>query len=90
MAEIMVARESYATEVNGERHSITKGVTRADADHPVVKQNPDYWEPIDATVHLKVARNQRVEQATRAPGEQREQRDAAPRPPSPARAKSAR
>lgn len=88
MPNIMVARESYATEVNGERHSIVKGITRADADHPVVKQNPDYWEPLDKTVHLRVPRrSSRVEQATRAPGEQRG--DDAARAPT-TRAKSGR
>lgn len=63
---ILVARESGCCEVNGEQLVFVKGVTRIRAGHPLAKLVPDYFEPIDESVHYD-----EIEQATRAPGEKR-------------------
>lgn len=64
-AEVYVARESGASEVKGEVYTFTKGITRVRAGHPLLKAVPDYFEPVDDSVHYD------LEQATASPGEKR-------------------
>lgn len=65
MADILIATETFTTEVDGVPQVIQKGVTRVRAGHPLAEQNPDYFEPADRHIHFD------VEQATKAPGEKR-------------------
>jgi hypothetical protein len=62
---ILVAKESFSTELDGIPQSIVRGVTRVDSKHPLAKQNPEYFEPVDERVHFE------VEKATKAPGEKK-------------------
>lgn len=64
-AEILVAKESFSTEINGVPEAIIAGVTRVRANHPLAKQNPEYFEPIEERVHFD------VEEAVQAPGAKR-------------------
>ena len=63
--EILVAKESFASEVDGELYTVNAGVTRVHGDHPLAKANPDFFEPVDQSVSYD------VEQATASPGEKR-------------------
>lgn len=49
MAEILVASQDAAVTVGDVPHVLVKGVTLADARHPMVTGYPDLWEPL--TVH---------------------------------------
>jgi len=50
--EIFVARESFATELDGVPISVFGGVTRVRAGHPLLKGREQMFEPI--TVHYDV------------------------------------
>ena len=63
--EVYVARESGASLVGGETHTFTKGVTRVRRGHPLLDAVPDYFEPIDRSVHYD------IEDATADPGRRR-------------------
>lgn len=65
---VLIAIESFSTEINGHPEAIIKGVTRVRASHPLARQNPEYFKPVDDHVHFD------VEQATKAPGEKRSQK----------------
>lgn len=66
MSAIFIARESFSTDVDGIPQSITKGVTRVREGHPLLEQNPGYFERLDdSTVHFD------VEEATKVPGAKR-------------------
>lgn len=43
---LLVATESFSADVDGVPTSVHKGVTRVRASHPLVKQNPHYFEPV--------------------------------------------
>jgi len=60
---IYIATNSFATHVDGKRVMVRKGVTRVREGHPLLKDNPDRFKPIDVQYD--------VEQATKAPGEKR-------------------
>ncbi len=62
--DILIAKTSGVLVVDGVEQTITRGVSRARASHPIVRAAPDWWEPIQ--VHYD------VEEATAAPGERRE------------------
>lgn len=64
MAKWYVATTSGSAEIDGKEYSFNTGVTRLTADHPLVKNCPLYFEPVDDGVPD-------VEQATQAPGEKR-------------------
>jgi hypothetical protein len=64
-AEVYIATQSGASDVDGETYVFTKGSTRVRAGHPLLRAVPDYFEPVDDHIHYD------VEQATRAPGEKR-------------------
>jgi hypothetical protein len=66
---IMIATETFAAQVGDEPFMVHKGQTRVRADHQLVKNNPDYFEPVADAVTIGD-----VEQATAAPGEKRGQR----------------
>lgn len=61
--DIYVAKESFATELDGQPVIVQKGVTRVRAGHPLLKGRATLFEPL--TVHYD------VEQATAKPGEAR-------------------
>jgi hypothetical protein len=64
-SDILVATETFSTEIDGDLFTVHKGQTRVREDHPLVKQNPGYFRAMDDSVHYD------VEQATKAPGEKR-------------------
>ena len=66
-ADIYVATESGAVELDGTPVMVYKGMTRVRAGHRLLRQYPSMFEPIDLLVHYD------VEQATAAPGEKRGQ-----------------
>ena len=61
--DIYVARESFATTLDGENLSVKRGITRVRDGHPLLKANPNRFEPLE--VHYD------VERTTAAPGEKR-------------------
>lgn len=62
---ILVAKETFSTEINGYPETVTAGVTRVRASHPLALQNPDYFEPVADKVDFD------VEQTTKKAGEKR-------------------
>lgn len=60
---VWVAKESFVTEVDGERVVVQGGHTRVRDGHPLLKGREQSFEPLE--VHFE------VEQATAAPGEKR-------------------
>ena len=48
--DVFVATSSYSTSIGGAPVIITKGKDRARADHELVRQNPELWEPVDLSV----------------------------------------
>lgn len=62
--DIYVAKVGFSCELDGERYQVTAG-ERIRFGHPLLRSQPDYFEPVDTTVHYD------VEQATAAPGERR-------------------
>ncbi len=63
MAQMLIATETFWTEVDGEDKLFIAGVTRVAADHPVVKGRQRYFA--DASVRPD------VEDATAEPGRRR-------------------
>lgn len=63
--EILVAKESFSTEINGTPRVVTKGETFREG-HPVIEGREEMFEPFKVDHEL--------EQATAAPGEKRRQR----------------
>lgn len=63
--DVYVATESFNCEIDGVPQAFKRGVTRVRAGHEVLKRNPQYFEPVDNSVHFD------VEQMTAAPGEKR-------------------
>jgi hypothetical protein len=68
--EMMVATETFFASVDGASRRIVRGVDRVRSDHPLVRSNPGYWEPVRVTI------GDDVEQATAGPGEKRAARRA--------------
>lgn len=62
---VYIAIESGFADVNGEPVMFTKNRTRVREGHPLLKQCPTMFRPVDELVDLE------VEQATAAPGELR-------------------
>lgn len=62
--EIYVARESFATEIDGIPYVFNKGRTRVRRGHEVLKRCPDYFEPLDVDAAD-------IEAATNEPGGKR-------------------
>lgn len=62
---IYIANETFATEVAGIPYMIRKGIDRVRGAHPLYKQTPQYWDPVEDKVTYD------VERATAAPGEKR-------------------
>lgn len=65
MSDVLVAKESFTTTIDGILYSVNKGQTRVVADHPLARQNPEYFEEPKNDVTYD------IEQATKAPGEKR-------------------
>lgn len=63
MGKVMVAKDSYATDIDGVPYVVEKGRTRVDESHPLVRGYPEAWEEMTLTYE--------VEQATAAPAEKR-------------------
>jgi hypothetical protein len=63
--EIYRATQTYWTTVDG-IHQMIKIGELAEANHELVRNHPELWEPVENMVRYK------VEQATAAPGEERE------------------
>ena len=71
-SDIYVAKQSFATEIDGQSVIVHKGTTRVRAGHPLLKGRESLFEPL--TVQYD------VEQATAKPGEQRGAPASAPTP----------
>ena len=63
---LLVAADSFVLNLDGREIAFKKG-DLIEAEHPVVKKHPDLFEPI----LLRYPIEDRVEQATAAPGEKR-------------------
>jgi hypothetical protein len=63
--EILVAKETFTTELDGSPVVVQKGRTRVRAGHPLTEGREELFEPVELEVHYD------VEQATAAPGEKR-------------------
>jgi hypothetical protein len=46
-SRLLVAKSSFACEVNGREYLVRKGVTRVRADHPLVKGRKELFEPAE-------------------------------------------
>lgn len=65
VSEILVARQSFACELDGEHISVTAGQTHVRAGHPLALANPDAF----ASIHVDYD----VEDASASPGRKRSQ-----------------
>jgi len=63
-SDIYAATQSFAADLDGEPVFVNKD-ERVRAGHPLLDQNPGFFEPVEDAVHYD------VEQATSAPGEKR-------------------
>jgi len=72
---ILIATETFATNIDGVPTVIHKDVTRVREGHPVALGNPDFFRPVEDRVDHELAD---IEQATAAPGEKRGQRTKKP------------
>ena len=61
--EIVVAKESFSTTLDGQIVTVHKGVTRVRVGHPLLKGHEQFFEPLSVQYDY--------EQATAAPGEVR-------------------
>lgn len=68
MEKILIARETFATQIGDESIVVQKDITRVRADHPVVKANPDAFVEVDDKVLPD------IEDATATPGRKRGQK----------------
>lgn len=66
--DVFVANCTFATEIDGVPTVIHKGVDRVRAGHPLLAQNPQFFDPVDLVVRFESAG---IETATAAPGERR-------------------
>ena len=66
--DVFIANESGACQLGDDHYTFVKGVTRIRAGHPLLEANPQYFEPVDESVHYD------IEHATSAPGEKRGQK----------------
>ena len=64
-AQVMEATEGFVTDCNGERFVGVKGRTRVSANHPIVKQCPNFFSPVEPMARYT------VEEMTANPGERR-------------------
>lgn len=65
MSRVLLATESFTTEINGALYTVVKDQTRIADDHPLAKQNPEYFvEPTNELTY-------EIEAATKKPGEKR-------------------
>lgn len=62
---VLVATETFSTDVDGAPYAVVRGTTRIRADHPLVDRYPNYFEPVEDHVALD------VEKTTAAPGDKR-------------------
>lgn len=62
--DMMVATESFVTNIDGTDHNVHAGKTRVRRSHPLYRQKPEAWELFDSGPTV-------VETATRGPGERR-------------------
>jgi len=75
-SDVLVARESFSTTINGTKYNIVKGKHRVRAGHPLAVQNPQFFEAVADEVDFD------IEQATKAPGEKRGKKQATKAPES--------
>jgi hypothetical protein len=70
MSDVLIATNSFSCDLEGIPTSVTEGVTRVRANHPLAIQNPEYFKPVDEGVHFD------VEETVAAPGVPRSQKPA--------------
>ncbi len=68
MADIYVANTNGWVHVGDEDVQLRRGITRVREGHPLLKQAPQFFDPIDVEYE--------VEQSTASPGEKRQVRQA--------------
>lgn len=79
---IMVATTSFSTEIDGRPEPINAGLSRLRASHPIVRQNPEFFKPVEDAVDFE------VEETTAAPAEKRGEQKRGPGRPKKASAGS--
>ena len=52
--DILVARETFSAQIDGEVYIVHKGKTRVRVGHPLLNGNEDRFEPVDLGVHFDV------------------------------------
>jgi hypothetical protein len=60
---VLIAKQSFSTDLDGVPTAINAGVTRVRASHPLARKYPEHFVPVDQGLSY--------ETATRAPGERR-------------------
>lgn len=78
---ILIATETFATEIDGIPTIVHKNVTRVREGHPIALANPQNFEPVEDRVDHELPD---IEQATAAPGEKRARRKTKPKAEQPA------
>lgn len=69
---ILIATETFATEIDGVPTIVHKNVTRVREGHPIALANPQNFAPVEDRVDHELPD---IEQATAAPGEKRGRRN---------------
>lgn len=70
MSDVFVASKSFSCDLGGIPTTVTEGVTRVRAGHPLLTQNPEYFKPVESGVHFD------VEETVAPPGQPRSQKPA--------------
>lgn len=55
---ILVAKDTFVTVVDGERVTVKKGKTRVAEGHPLHRAAPSMFKPVDVTFGVETARNE--------------------------------
>ena len=54
-SRLLVAKSSFACEVDGHEYLVRKGVTRVRADHPLVRGRKELFEPAEPRPDIEAA-----------------------------------
>ena len=68
MSDVLVANKSFTTDLDGVPVTVTEGVTRVRAKHPLALQNPEYFTSVEENIDFDI-----VEETTKVPAQKRGQ-----------------